>query len=120
MEHCSDLKIVMSHTGGALPYQSGRMDKNTKQAKLPRPTSEYLHRMCTDTVSPHSAGIKFAIEYYGIDNVMYGSDYPCWEPAEALRLIDEIELSESDKQKLFHDNVKRIFNLRDPIAEAAE
>jgi predicted TIM-barrel fold metal-dependent hydrolase len=56
-------------------------------------------------------GIKFAIEYYGIDNVMYGSDYPCWEPKEALRLIEEINLSEADKQKLFVDNVRRIFGL---------
>ena len=102
---------MLSHTGGALPYQSGRMDKNTKAAKLPRPASEYIKRMYTDTVSPHAAGIKFAIEYYGIDNVMYGSDYPCWEPAEALRLIEQINLSEEDKQKLFVGNVRRIFGL---------
>jgi len=36
------LKVVLSHTGGALPYQSGRMDKNTKAAKLPKPASTYL------------------------------------------------------------------------------
>jgi aminocarboxymuconate-semialdehyde decarboxylase len=28
------LKVIMSHTGGALPYQSGRMDKNGRRAKL--------------------------------------------------------------------------------------
>ena len=32
--------------------------------------------MYTDTVSPHMAGMKFAIEYYSVDHVMYGSDYP--------------------------------------------
>ena len=37
MERHPRLKIVMSHTGGALPYQSGRMDKNTKAALLPQP-----------------------------------------------------------------------------------
>ncbi len=42
MERHPKLKIVMSHTGGALPYQSGRMDKNTPQAKLPKPASTYL------------------------------------------------------------------------------
>jgi aminocarboxymuconate-semialdehyde decarboxylase len=120
MERCPDLKIMLSHTGGALPYQSGRMDKNSKAAKLPRPVSEYMKRMYTDTVSPHSAGMKFAIDYYGIDNVMYGSDYPCWEPAEALKLLAEIDLSEADKKKLFHDNVKRIFNLRDPAGAAKQ
>lgn len=114
MERHPNLKIVMSHTGGALPYQSGRMDKNTPRAKLPKPTSTYLKRMYTDTVSPHAAGMKFAIEYYGIDHVMYGTDYPCWDPATALKLIDELKLSPADQEKLFYSNARRILGLRDP------
>jgi aminocarboxymuconate-semialdehyde decarboxylase len=113
MEHCPELKVVMSHTGGALPYQSGRMDKNQGPAELPRPVSTYLKRMYTDTVSPHTLGMKFAIDYYGLDRVMYGSDYPCWEPAETLRLLNGVELSAADKKKLYYDNVRRIFKLRD-------
>ena len=116
MERHPKLKIVMSHTGGALPDQSGRMDKNTKAANLPRPVSEYMKRMYTDTVSPHSAGQKFAIDYYGIDNVMYGTDYPCWDPATCLQLLQEVPLSEADKRKLYYDNARRILGLRDPVA----
>jgi aminocarboxymuconate-semialdehyde decarboxylase len=100
------------------------MDKNGKNAKLPRPPSTYIRRMFTDTVSPHSAGMKFALEYYGIDNVMYGSDYPCWDPATALALLDEIKLSDADKEKIFNSNARRILGLRDAgksrNAEAAE
>lgn len=114
MERHPDLTLVMSHTGGTLPYQSGRMDKNGKKAKLPQQPSTYLKRMYSDTVSPHSAGMKFAIEYYGIDHVMYGSDYPCWMPADALRLLSEVGLSEADQQKIFYDNARRILGLRDP------
>jgi aminocarboxymuconate-semialdehyde decarboxylase len=117
MERHPGLKIVMSHTGGALPYQSGRMDKNSNMAKLPRPASDYLKRMYTDTVSPHAAGMKFAIEYYGIDHVMYGTDYPCWDPATALKLLDQIELSSADREKLFYGNARRILGLRDPVAQ---
>jgi aminocarboxymuconate-semialdehyde decarboxylase len=116
MERHPKLKLYISHTGGSLPYQAGRMDKNSKAAKLPRPVSDYLKRMVTDTVSPHSAGMKFAIDYYGIDNVMYGTDYPCWDPAACLKLLEEIKLSDADKQKLFYDNARRILNLRDPVA----
>jgi len=119
MERHPKLKIVMSHTGGALPYQSGRMDKNTPKAKLPRPASTYLKRMYTDTVSPHTAGLKFAIEYYGIDHVMYGTDYPCWDPATALKLLDELKLSKADQEKLFYSNAKRILGLRDPVEPGA-
>ena len=114
MERHPDLKVVMSHTGGALPYQSGRMDKNGKNAKLPRPPSTYIRRMFTDTVSPHSMGIKFAIDYYGIDRVMYGSDYPCWDPATALALLGEVDLSHEEKDKLFYRNARRVLGLRDP------
>jgi len=114
MERHPNLKVVLSHTGGALPYQSGRMDKNTKAAKLPHPASTYMKRMYTDTVSPHSAGMKFAIDYYGIDHVMYGTDYPCWDPATCLKLLEDVELSPADRQKLFYDNARRILGLRDP------
>ncbi len=119
LERQPDLKIVMSHTGGALPYQSGRMDKNTKAAKLPKPASHYLKRMYTDTVSPHAAGMRFAIEYYGIDRVMYGTDYPCWEPAQCLALLDELDLSEADKAKLFRENARTILGLRDAASRAS-
>lgn len=113
------LKVVLSHTGGALPYQSGRMDKNTKKADLPQPASTYMKRMYTDTVSPHAPGMKFAIDYYGIDHVMYGSDYPCWNPEEALTLLDTLALPAQDQQKIFHDNARRILGLRDVGAPAA-
>src|SRR5207253_10841341 len=115
-----DLNIVMSHTGGALPYQSGRMDKNGKNARLLRPPSTYIRRMYTDTVSPHSMGIKFAIEYYGIDRVMYGSNYPCWDPATALALIQEIGLPAADTEKLLYSNAQHILGLsglsKSPVA----
>jgi aminocarboxymuconate-semialdehyde decarboxylase len=118
LERHPTLEVVMSHTGGALPYQSGRMDKNSGDAGLPRPASHYLKRMYTDTVSPHAAGMKFAFEYYGIDRVMYGTDYPCWDPATALALLDELELSPADREKLFYANARRILGLRDPPATA--
>ena len=46
---------------------------------------------------------------------LYGSDYPCWEPSEALRLLEAVKLSEADKKKLFVDNVRRVFGL--PVVE---
>jgi aminocarboxymuconate-semialdehyde decarboxylase len=119
MERHPRLKVVLSHTGGALPYQSGRLDKNTTKASLPQPFSTYMKRMYTDTVSPHAMGMKFAIDYYGIDHVMYGSDYPCWSPKEALKHLDTLGLSAEDRQKVFHDNARRILGLRDAGTPAA-
>jgi aminocarboxymuconate-semialdehyde decarboxylase len=114
MERHPNLKLVISHTGGMLPYQSGRMDKNGKKAQLPQPPSTYLKRMYTDTVSPHTEGMKFAVEYYGVDQVMYGSDYPCWSPADALEFLSGVGLSEADLEKVLYSNARRILGLRDP------
>jgi len=36
MERHPKLQDRDSHTGGSLPYQAGRMDKNSKAPKLPR------------------------------------------------------------------------------------
>jgi aminocarboxymuconate-semialdehyde decarboxylase len=119
MERHPALKVFLSHTGGALPYQAGRMDKNSKAARLPLPPSEYLKRMYTDTVSPQSLGMKFAIDFYGIDHVMYGTDYPCWEPAEALKFLDELGLSAEDQDKIFRTNARRILGLGDGVASQA-
>jgi aminocarboxymuconate-semialdehyde decarboxylase len=120
MERHPQLKVFMSHTGGALPYQSGRMDKNSRAARLPSEPSTYLKRMSTDTVSPHSLGVKFAIEYYGIDHILYGSDYPCWNPEAALAVLGGVELSEEDREKVLFSNARRFFGLRDPAPSVDE
>lgn len=115
MERHPNLKVFMSHTGGALPYQAGRMDKNSKAAKLPKPPSVYLRRMYTDTVSPHAIGVKFAVDFYGEDHVMYGSDYPCWNPESALKVLEEAGFSAAVQQKIMYDNARRILGLKDPV-----
>ena len=91
------------------------MDKNSKAAQLPREPSEYLKRMYTDIVQPHALGMKFAIDYYGVDHVMYGDDYPCWNPEAALEVFGELRLSEQDQRKIFYDNARRVLNLKEPM-----
>ena len=120
MERHPGLKVFTSHIGGALPYQAGRMDKNSKAAKLKKSPSTYLRRMYTDTVSPHAMGLKFAIDFYGAEQVMYGTDYPCWDPKAALQVLEEVVLSKEDKLKVLRDNARRFFGLRDAVPHEQE
>jgi aminocarboxymuconate-semialdehyde decarboxylase len=119
MERHPNLKVVMSHTGGALPYQAGRMDKNGKKANLPELPSTYIKRMYTDTVSPHALGMEFAVRFFGPDHVMYGSDYPCWMPADALRFFNEVGLPDDVQQKILSGNARRILQLDAPVLVTA-
>ena len=55
--------------------------------------------------------MKFAIEFFGADHVMYGSDYPCWMPADALRFLGEVGLSAEDREKIMAGNARKFFGL---------
>jgi aminocarboxymuconate-semialdehyde decarboxylase len=114
MERHPNLKVYMSHTGGVLPYQAGRMDRSfSRGVKLNNPPSTYIKRMHTDIVQPHIEGMKFALNYYGIDHIIYGTDYPCWNPTIALELFNQIGMSDDELKKIFYGNAKRFFALPD-------
>jgi aminocarboxymuconate-semialdehyde decarboxylase len=48
---------------------------------------------------------------------MYGSDYPCWSPADALRFFGEIGFSDEIQQKILGGNARRILRLDEPALE---
>ena len=120
IERHPKLKVFMSHTGGALPYQAGRMDKSCSAAKLPKDPSVYLKTFYTDTVSPHALGVKWAIEFFGVDHIMFGDDYPCWKTEAALQVIEELGLSKADREKIYGLNARRFFNLPERVAPKAK
>jgi aminocarboxymuconate-semialdehyde decarboxylase len=106
------LKVLHTHAGGLLPQQAGRIDKNARIAELPEPPSTYLKRIYVDTVAPHAAGsIRTALEFYGAERVLYGTDYPCWSPTAAGQVIGELGLDEAGQALLFAENAHRIFDL---------
>lgn len=116
MERHPRLKVLVTHTGGVLPYQAGRYDKNGGPAKLAEKPSTYIKRFYTDLVAPHALGMEFALKFFGADHVLYGTDYPCWMPHEALELFDAQDVSQADREKIFSGNALELFKLRAPVA----
>ncbi|GAA3527827.1 amidohydrolase family protein [Amycolatopsis ultiminotia] len=100
MERHPSLRIVQTHAGGLLPYQAGRIDKNARVEGLPAPPSHYLRQIFVDTVAPQALTIRTALEYYGEDNVLYGTDHPCWSPRAANAVLDEANLGEDVRAKI--------------------
>ncbi|MCI2415963.1 amidohydrolase family protein [Saccharopolyspora sp. K220] len=110
MERHPDLKIIQTHGGGLLPYQAGRVDKNARQP-LPLPPSEYLKRIFVDTVTPQALTVRTALEFYGPDKVIYGTDYPCWSPRAATDVLDEAQLSPEQRTRIQSTNADAVLNL---------
>jgi aminocarboxymuconate-semialdehyde decarboxylase len=89
MEDNPDLRVVHPHCGATLPYLAGRIDASHDKPyslgeALPTPPSAQLGRFYTDTVCQSPKTLAFALEFYEDGHVMFGSDYPFFDPAEEL------------------------------------
>jgi aminocarboxymuconate-semialdehyde decarboxylase len=76
-----NLKIVLAHGGGFLPYQLGRLDHGYRvrpalRERLPQPPSFYLTNIICDSLVHDATALRFLIDRVGADHVVLGSDYP--------------------------------------------
>jgi aminocarboxymuconate-semialdehyde decarboxylase len=116
MERYPHLKVLHTHSGGLLPYQVGWIDKSPYAdrgiASLPHATSEYIKRMYVDTVAPYPLTIRTAIEFYGLDHIVYGTDYPCWSCSKSFDVLNGSGLTEAQIEQILSVNATRLFNLK--------
>jgi len=117
MERHPGLKVMHTHGGGVLPYQAGRIDKNARIKGLPELPSTYLRRTYVDTVAPQGLTIRTAVEFYGADHVMYGTDYPCWSPKAAVAVLDGAGLTAADTARVLRDNAASLLGIGSRLAE---
>jgi aminocarboxymuconate-semialdehyde decarboxylase len=92
-----ELKIVLAHGGGFLPYQLGRLDhgyrvRPTLRERLPHPPSYYLRNIYCDSLVHDATALRFLIDRIGVDHVVLSSDYPFdmgdVSPADAIRALN--------------------------------
>lgn len=103
-----DLKIVLGNLGGTVPFLAGRIDKGyisypEAREKLDRPPSAYLRNMYYESAGmPDSGALRLAIDFAGVDRVMFGSDFPqqIADVDLGLRVIEEQGLDEADRQRI--------------------
>ncbi|GGG01074.1 amidohydrolase family protein [Paenibacillus abyssi] len=76
-----NVKILLGHGGGFLPYQIGRLDKgydmwNQVSSNLQAKPSEYLKRFWFDSVLWNAHALEYLVQVVGEDHIVPGSDYP--------------------------------------------
>ena len=79
-----DLRLVMVHGGGLLPYQIGRFDRDAKglghregemSGGMLRLPSEIAQHIFYDTVLMRAESVRFLLDYAGSGQVLIGSDF---------------------------------------------
>ena len=84
-------------------------------AKCQLRPSEYLRRnFWADCMGFSAPGVRHMLEVFGIDRVLFGTDYgpvPI-SPAEHIEMIQSLALSEDDEAKILWKNADRLYDLR--------
>lgn len=76
-----NLRMILAHGGGTLPFLLGRLD--VCHDRIPacrsgtdRPPSAFLDRLYLDSVVYTKGALNLCIETVGADRILFGSDYP--------------------------------------------
>lgn len=127
-----DLKLIVGHGGGYIPYQAGRA-RAFRFAEMQRDLTresmdESMRHLYYDTVLYNQEGVELLIKVVGVDRCLFGSDKPAngsvIDPATGHALndikvyIDAIPwLTEADRRAIYEDNARKVYSrLRVPIS----
>jgi predicted TIM-barrel fold metal-dependent hydrolase len=115
------LKIVVSHGGGAMPYQLGRFEASSLRRR-PERFSQSLRRLWFDTVLYSRDALELLIKTVGADRCLFGTERPgigTVKDPQTGRWMDDTRhfiegfdwLSAEDKHLIFEGNARTVFKL---------
>jgi aminocarboxymuconate-semialdehyde decarboxylase len=120
------LKLILCHGGGYTAFATARMDLGWYSQELDymedysagedatqyieRPPSEYMDRFYYDCLTGDEPSLRFLIDRVGIDQVVFGTDYPCpMEIRDAVNWINGLEsLTADEKDAILRRNPSRL------------
>ncbi|WP_067180104.1 amidohydrolase family protein [Microtetraspora niveoalba] len=116
-----DLKIVVSHGGGAVPYQAGRFLPSGVRGGG-TPYIEKLRRLWFDTCLYTQEAIELLVRVVGVDRCLFGTEKPGTGSQinpENGRWFDDIHLlvrdidwlGDADREAIFSGNASALFRL---------
>lgn len=114
-----NIRWVLTHMGGAIPYLAERLDRGYRafadcRRHISKPPSEYLKRFYYDTVNFNTDAVEFAIKFAGVDHILAGSDYPHQIGSIPLMIetVNKLFVDDETKRKIFGGNAATLLGLK--------
>ena len=111
------LKIMLGHYGEALPFLMQRIDwayerpaDLTGRPELAKKPSEYMRDNVFVTTSGnfYEPAFMCTMQALGIDKIFLGSDYPYEGIPESIKFLDDLPISQEDREKVYHKNASQL------------
>ena len=123
-----NLRFIIPHGGGAVPYHWGRYRGLADMLKKPLLTEHMMKNVFFDTCVYHQPGIDLLFEVIDIDNILFGSEMVGAvrgiDPQtgqyfdDTKRYIDALDIPAADKHKVFELNARRLYPRLDASLKA--
>lgn len=118
-EELPDLRVVLVHGGGYLPFYASRADHTwevrpeTRRRIPDHPPSHYMRRLYYDTLVFQPLYLRHLVDVVGVDRVMIGTDFPFdMGETDPIGLVGRVEgLTETDRRAITGGNAGRVFRL---------
>ena len=124
-----DLRFVIPHGGGAVPYHWGRYRGLADRLGRPPLHEHVMKNVFFDTCVYHLPGVRLLHEVIDIDNILFASEMigavrgidpetgHHWD--DTKRYVDQLGLSEDDRRRIFELNTRRVYPRLDAQLTAA-
>ena len=118
-ERYPNIKWVLTHMGGALPYLAERCDRGYEafadcRQNISKPPTEYFKQFYYDTVNFNPDAIEFAIKFAGVEHILAGSDYPhqVGSIPKMLSSLQAIHVTDDQRRQILGGNAKQLLGVR--------
>jgi 6-methylsalicylate decarboxylase len=109
---CPDIRFIWSHSGGTLPFLTGRLirlARDRKDARMPDGPIAILNRYNYEIAQGNTAGQLAALmKLVPVSQVMFGTDYPFVSGIEAAEGLSNYGFSEVDQRAIERDNALKL------------
>jgi aminocarboxymuconate-semialdehyde decarboxylase len=117
-ERYPNIKWVLGHLGGAIPYLGERLDRGFEafpdcRADIKRKPTEYLRQFYYDTVNFDPKAVRLCVDFAGADHVLAASDYPhqIGSIPKMKSSLAALDVSESERKKILGENARALYKL---------
>jgi 4-oxalmesaconate hydratase len=124
----SNLRFIIPHGGGAVPYHWGRYRGLADMLKQPDLSTHLMNNVFFDTCVYHQPGINLLIEVIENKNILFGSEMigavRGIDPTtgeyfdDTKRYINAAQLSDAERQSIFEGNTRKVFPRLNELLEA--
>lgn len=93
------LDVIAAHFGGYSEWENGALSLALKNVYVDTSSSQFI-------LTPHQ--VRELIDIFGADHVLFGTDYPMWNPQDELEKLQLVPMTGEERELILHGNMERL------------